>query len=284
MEFLQLDEIREKAGEIRSALDSLLATKALASKPEARQWRFLRESLRRLLLPELPSAFDSIAKTQATQYKFELEDKLRRFYNRPGHGVDYVFALAHKSTLHTYIDGWESYPVLAEYALLVRDLAADRNNTAGNEYAEIRQYLERVIVEANDAEFRAYAALPEIRTDELERWFCVGSPAFNEVVNILHRHSKKKWIISNPFNPSTKRILDIKVKEVEQDEAIVDTMEYWYLRWWDNLDGSYTYAYRETNRQRYVLKHEGDEWKVFQELRGLPRTSAPNRWKRRQKL
>jgi hypothetical protein len=282
MEFLQLEEIRGKGREIQAAMDSQLATKALASKRGARQWRLLQDSLQRLLFPETPSEFDAMTKAQAIQYKFELGDKLRRFYNRPGHMVDYVFAFSHKSELHRYIDEWQTYPVIADYALLVRDLSSDRKDTAKGDIEDLKLYFERVVVEANDAEFRAYAALPDIKADELSQWFCEESPAFKEVMNVLKRHSEKKWIISNQFNPSNKRILDVKVKKVEPTEAIVDTEEYWYLRWWDDIDGSYKYAYRETNRQRYVLKPEGGTWKIFLEMRGMPRTSAPNRWKRRQ--
>lgn len=75
------------------------------------------------------------------------------------------------------------------------------------------------VMEANDAEFRAFAALPEIGGEDLGRWFCAGSPALKEIINLLTRHQKKKWIISNPFNPSTKRIMDVKVKKVSQYEA-----------------------------------------------------------------
>jgi len=57
---------------------------------------------------------------------------------------------------------------------------------------------------------------------------------------------------------------------IGQDEAEVTTTEYWYLRWWDERDGSYVYSYRETNRQMYVLKNKGGQWKVFQTSAGNP--------------
>jgi|GEM_PF-5756285 len=52
-------------------------------------------------------------------------------------------------------------------------------------------------------------------------------------------------------------------------------MQYWNLRWWDNCDGSYTYPYRETNRQAYILRKKLDGWKVFENLRPSPRISVP---------
>ena len=92
-------------------------------------------------------------------------------------------------------------------------------------------------------------------------------------------------MISNPLNPSTKRVLGVKVKNIEGAEAVVSTTEYWYLRWWDTKTESYTYPYRETNRQQYVLRDEGDAWRVWANLRPLPRSSVPHRWreKRRKK-
>jgi hypothetical protein len=221
---------------------------------------------------------------QQPQYKFEVEDRLRRYYQHPGNAVDFVFTIVHKSNLAPWGIDSDTYPNLAGYCLLVRDLDVDRSGSAAEQRGEnLRLYLERVVTEANDAEFRAYAALPEVMTDELARWFCPESPAIKEIVNLLIRHRKKRWIISNPLNPSTKRILSIKVKKIGQNEALVNTMEYWYLRWWDEREESYVYSYRETNRQMYILKMDGAEWKVFQNLRSLPRTSIPNRWNRRKK-
>jgi hypothetical protein len=84
------------------------------------------------------------------------------------------------------------------------------------------------------------------------------------------------------MNPSTKRLVNIRVKSIKPEEAQVATSEYWYLRWWDENEDSYVYAYRETNNQSYILKPESKEWKVFMNLRPQPRTSTPHRWNRRQ--
>ena len=248
----------------------------------ALQWEFLHDSLERLLTGDHLSTFDGLGPVRVAQYKFEVEDRLRRFYLHPGKPVEYVFRIVHTSKLAMYgLD--EAYPALAGYCLLVRDLEIDRPTSGAVDPESTRLYLERVVAEANDAEFRAYASLPEIRTDELDRWFCAGSPAYNEIRNILERHHKRKWVISNPFNPSTKRIQQVKVKKLGPEESEVDTVEYWYLRWWDERENTYAYAYRENNRQMYVLRKDEGEWKVFSNLRGQPRTSTPNRWNRRQR-
>lgn len=285
MEFLPIETVRNRHAEIGAALEKLLTAKPLVSRKGARQWQFLRDSFQVLIAPDIESDFHALPPVQVAQYKFELEDRLKRYYLHPGNPVDYVFSLVHRLKLPDYFDAdLENYPVLAGYCLLVRDLSIDRNSNDQIDGENLSLYLERVVAEASDAEFRAYAALPDIKAEELGNWFCKGSPALNEIMNILTRHNKKRWVISNPFNPSTKRLLKVKVKNAVKLEARVDTMEYWYLRWWDELDGSYAYSYRETNRQMYVLKKENGDWKVFENLRGQPRTSAPNRWNRRQRL
>ena len=279
-EYLSLAEIQERSADILSALESLINTKAVANKPNAKQWRFLRDGVRCLFSPCVDSEFQNISPVRAAQLKFETEDRLKRYYLRPGRPLDFVFTLVHKSDLAKYglIDR-EDYPSLAGYCVLIRDKVDDNNKGPD----DLKKYLERVITEAMDAEFRAYAALPRIDQDDLNKWFVTDSPAMKEIMNLLTRHQKKGWIISNSLNPSTKRLLDIKVKKIENLHAFINTMEYWFLRWWDVKDGSYTYPYRETNRQMYVLKKEPDGWKVFENLRPSPRSSTPHRWKNHKK-
>ncbi len=279
-EYLSLAEIQERSADILSALESLINTKAVANKPNAKQWRFLRDGVRCLFSPCVDSEFQNISPVRAAQLKFETEDRLKRYYLRPGRPLDFVFTLVHKSDLAKYglIDR-EDYPSLAGYCVLIRDKVDDNNKGPD----DLKKYLERVITEAMDAEFRAYAALPRIDQDDLNKWFVTDSPAMKEIMNLLTRHQKKGWIISNSLNPSTKRLLDIKVKKIENLHAFINTMEYWFLRWWDVKDGSYTYPYRETNRQMYVLKKEPDGWKVFKNLRPSPRSSTPHRWKNHKK-
>ena len=277
MEYLGIDEIQRNANKIENAFESLMATKALVGKPRALQWRFFKACLERLLTPSSKSEFDEIGPIRSAQLKFEVEDKLRRFYLRPGRSVDFVFSLVHRNRVAIYGIDKADYPDLSGYCLLVRRLSGQEAWRGPEAVSDIKAYLEKIVAEAIDAEFRAYEALPEIQTGQLERYFCAGSPAFKEITNILHRHKKRGWIISNPMNPSTKRLLKVKVRRIGVVEALVNTMEYWYLRWWDAHEKSYTYPYRETNRQVYILKKEHGIWKVFENLRPSPRTSTPHR-------
>ncbi len=282
MEYLSLAEIRSKSAAISTALEMLIKTKTVANKPNAKQWRFLRDCVRCLLTSDTDSEFRGLLPVQAAQLKFEAEDRLKRYYLRPGKAVDIVFSIVHKTALAAPgMPDREGYPSLAGYSVLVRDVSSDRRSVQ-EAPVDLKIYLERVITECIDAEFRAYSSLPQINQEELRRWFSADSPALKEIINLLTRHQKRGWVISNPMNPSTKRLLNIKVKKIFGGEAVANTMEYWYLRWFDVNSGSYTYIYRETNRQTYVVKKEADGWKIFQNLRPSPRSSIPHRWKKRQ--
>jgi len=283
MEYLSLDEIRDKSSRIKQALETLLATKAMVGKPGAKQWRFFRECVESLFTPDLTTGFKNLKPVQAAQFKFEVEDKLNRFYLHPGKSLEFVFSLVHRSKLSGFgIENDSAYPKLADYCVLIRDLSIENDRDSINEHVKLSLYLERVVAEGIEAEFRAYQALPDFKTEELTKWFCADSPALKEILNLLNRHKKKGWFINNPMNPSTKRLLNIRVKNIKSEEAMVTTTEYWYLRWWDENEDSYVYAYRETNNQTYILRPESKEWKVFMNLRPQPRTSIPHRWNRRQ--
>jgi hypothetical protein len=284
MEYLSLQEIRSRSEAITTALDALIRTKTVANKPNAKQWRFLRDCVRCLLTPGADSEFRGLSPVQAAQLKFEVEDRLKRYYLRPGRPVDILFTMVHKSDLATYgVADDEAYPSLAGYCVLARDHNDGREDKEHGQQGELRTYLERVVTESVDAEFQAYASLPQSGSEELKRWFCADGPALKEIMNLLTRHQKRGWVLSNPLNPSTKRLLSIKVKKITGSEAVVNTMEYWYLRWYDAGSGSYTYIYRETNRQIYIVKKETEGWKIFQNLRPSPRSSIPHRWKKKQK-
>jgi len=281
LEFLKYAQIIERIDHIRQAFNEIMAAKSLVSKPSAKQWRFFHAAEAHLFDPTRPSEFDALSTSHAAQLKYEVEDKLRRHYLRPGRSVNFVFKLMHGSELHTVglADG-ETYPSLAGYCLVVRDVSADVGKGSAPSLETLGVYLERVITEAIDAEFRAYAALPIINENDLLPWYCADGPALKEICNVLMRHKKKEWFLSNPLNPSTKRLISIKVKSIAESEAIVTTTEYWYLRWWSEKCDSYVYTYRETNRQTYILRKEEQGWKVFQNLRPIPRTTTPNRWRK----
>lgn len=278
MEYLEIREILSLREDIEGFFSMFLSSKALVGKPKAAQWRFLRCCFNRLFQPSGKTEFDAISKSRSAQLKFELENKLKGFYLSPGKSLKYALSMIHKSRLSVYgFDQNEDYPDVAGYCLLIRKINEDAYWPRPKDISELKSYLERVVIEGADAEFRAYSALPEIREEELCTWFHPQGPAIKEILLILHRHSMKGRVINNPFNPSSKRILRVKVDKIGKEECLVRTTEYWYLRWWNRHQQDWDYPYRETNIQKYVLKKHGDKWKIFQNLRPAPRTSAPFR-------
>lgn len=277
MEYLTLAEIRSREPEIRSAFDRLMTTRTFASRGYARQWRFLD----RCLDCTLGGATREFAATpaQLAQYKFEVEDRLRRYYLRIGQPVAYVFRLMHRrDALRDGLVVEAAYPDTGGYYLLVRD-RRDVGADVLESIAETRDYVEKTVAACIDAEFDAYQALPEIDEGRLLKWFAPRAAAYRDLIHTLARLAQRGWVLTNPHNPSTKRLLSIDAREVRGDTAIVRTTEYWYLRWWSTVEGKYRYPYRETNRQIYVLVRQGREWFVDENIRPAPRSSTPHRQK-----
>lgn len=276
MEFLTLKQLRERAGEIRTTFDALMQNQNLVVRKDARQWQFLRVCLARTL--ELSKrTWPSAQPQQLAQFKFEVQDKLRRFYAHQGKPVDFVFCLVHRrDALSDRLVIDPLYPQTAGYYLLVRD----RRHGGKAEYwsgVETRGYIERVVTSCIDAEFSAYQALPMIDEAPLLRWFTRDGGAFRDLMHTLTQLKRRGWVLSNPFNPSTKRLLAIEIREFRGDNAIARTTEYWYLRWWSTVEQKYRYPYRETNHQTYLLANTAAGWLVEENLRPSPRSSTPRR-------
>jgi len=283
MEFLSCKRIREQKVRIQDEFDRLMATEILVARPGARQWRFFRACCGILLenLSDQDKEFDSLARTTAAQYKFEVENKLSRYYQRPGSRHDFVFVLAHASRLGWYGLSGEDYPCLAGYGVLVREMTGETDALAGCVVGpQLEAYLERVIAEGMAAELRAYMSLPDADLSGLAAWFVKDSPAMREIVNVVKRCGSRGWTLQSPMNPSTCRLLAVAVKKVSGSDAEVAAREYWYLRWWDRHTRKYTYPYRETNQQVYILKKIDNRWLIYQNMRPAPRSSQPLRWKR----
>ncbi len=279
MEYLAFAETIEKKKDITDELEILLSNKALVSKPNALQWNFFRDCIKVLLNPKFESVFSSLSKSQIAQLKYEAEDKLKKYYLRPGRKINYVFQIVHKKELKNIFDGEaDNYPGVGNYSVLIRDTSNEVTPYHNLTEKDIKEYIERVVTEAVETEFEAYQTLPKIIEDDLlDGWFCPFCPAKKEILHILLRHKERGWILTNHMNPSTKRILSIKVRDIKKKEIFVSTTEYWYLRWWDTKKNTYAFPYRETSRQQYVLRKDDGIWKVYEAIRPSPRTSIPNR-------
>lgn len=281
MEYLTLEEAINKKKDIADELEILLSNKSLVAKPKAKQWKFLKDCTNILLNPKFRSQFSSLHNYQIAQLKYEAEDKLKKYYLRPGRKINYVFQIVHKKELTNIFNGEaDEYPNVGGYSVLIRDTSNEVTPYHNLTEKDIKEYIERIITEAVETEFEAYQTLPKIIEDDLlNSWFCPFCPAKKEILHVLTRHKERGWVLTNLMNPSTKRILSIKVKDIQKKEIFVSTTEYWYLRWWDTNKKSYAFPYRETNRQLYILRKDNGIWKVYETIRPAPRTSIPHRRK-----
>ncbi len=277
MEFLSLPDIRLNAEAIRAELNSTLANKALVGRSRALQWELLRGLLHLTLGLTSPVGL-STDRIQLAQLRFEADDKLRRFYLRPGAPLRYAFTIKHQRALRELGIRLEAeYPCYHGYYLLVRAVQESPEVEPRSSVADTKLLLEKIVADAVDAEFEAYRSLPDTSPSRLRELFCAEGPAMAYILNILERHAQRGWVLTNEHNPSTKRLIRVDVKEIGYDYASVASVEYWHLRWWSITDEKYAYTYRETNRQSYILCRLDGGWKIHDNLRPGPRTSMPNR-------
>ena len=163
MEYLAFEEAIIKKKDIADELDLLLSNKALVAKPNALQWKFLRDCTNVLLNPKFQSKFSLLSKSQKAQLKHEAEDKLKKYYLRPGRKINYVFQIVHKKELANIFNGEAGeYPHVGGYSVLIRDTSNEVTPYHNLTEKDIKEYIERVITEAVDTEFEAYQTLPKI--------------------------------------------------------------------------------------------------------------------------
>jgi hypothetical protein len=274
MAFWSLDRVRDHSNEVRGAFEDLLSRPAFASRHGSKQWRFFRACLDRLLGNEADGS--EIPRPRVTQYKFEVDDRLRRYYRSPGPSVKLVFSIIDKAFAESRDLVPHGYPCYAGYVLLVSDArpasAAVKNST------DLAEFLERVVVEAAYAEFVAYKRLPEIDLSSLDGHFEPGGPAYLRIQNLIEiSHRKQRTISHPPHNPSYMRVHRCRMQRKEDSAAIIATEEYWYLRWWSIPKGEYDHIYQETNRQVYRVRLSGTLWLVDENTYPQPRSTATRR-------
>ncbi len=222
VEYLSLQEVITLEEDIKKEMALLLSNKAVVLKPNSLQWQFFCDCGNKLFNAGQTSKFSSLNNSQRAQLKFEAEDKLKRFYLRPGRQINFVFKMVHKKELkNIFFDEADSYPDIGEYSVLVINTTKEINIKDSISEKDIKEYIERVVTEAVETEFKAYMKLPKIISDViLDKCFMTDSPAVKEIMHVLIRHKERGWIISNPMNPSTKRILSLKVKKIEKGEVL----------------------------------------------------------------
>jgi hypothetical protein len=126
--------------------------------------------------------------------------------------------------------------------------------------AEIRL----AVLEGMGAEFNSYKRLPEIDSNYLKKYFYRNGSAYTKILYLLNTHRIKNRIINNINNPSSFKLFDFNVIQINEDEetATITTTEHWYLRWVNSKTDSTSYIYNQLNRQYYFLRKDDEKWKI----------------------
>ena len=119
-----------------------------------------------------------------------------------------------------------------------------------------------IVKNAIRREYLMYSNLPKIDENFLSDTYIKNSSSYNMILDVLVDKSKKKQILSNPFNPSTCEILEIEVKKLEKNYAQVYTKEFWLLCWWDTSKKKYVKRYKVISDHFYVLNMINEKWMI----------------------
>lgn len=275
--YLAPEELNLRVAELREEFERLLKRPSIARRPNSRQWLFLRHCFE--VTVRGANGDFPCDKVHASQYKFEAADRLRRYYLARGEPPRFIFQIVHRDDAldRGLVD--ETYPCANGYVLLV---VTDGQEAKLRRDTRIeRELLERVVTEATDAEWAVYMKLPEVDLSPLDPVFLPDGSARQRIKHLVERHHERQWTIRHPeSNPSTKRILDISLLKLEENEAWVRTREYWYLRWFSLKLGDYAQIdYQETNTQKYILVRRKGKWLVEANIYPPPTAQAPHRKK-----
>jgi hypothetical protein len=244
------------------------------SRPNSKQWQFFRHCFE-VLMGKSTKNYDCTDK-EAVNYKFEISDRLRRYYLSGGERIDFVFQL--ESVKKEGVDylSEPDYPQCNGYRLRVFF------NKDTPDKIQLRKLLvEKCVEKAIRAEFEAYESLSDRSLETLSMSFDSNGAAYKKIANLVRAHRRKGLILSNKDNPSTVRPIDIKIKELSDKSAQVVTREYWLLMWWSKSEARYVYTYNEVNRQNYFLAHKGKHWIIVDNPYPKPSRSTPRRSLRR---
>lgn len=268
--FLTKSEVDDYRTEIAEAFDSLITHPWLSVRKNSQQWAFLRHCFK-VLMGQASGDFPCSEK-QAVQYKYEISDRFQRYYLAFGKPVKFVFQLVSEKKNSRSAAEEPDYPSSNSYRLMVS------YNYDRPEEIQLRKLLaEKAIAEAVEAEFNSYLRLPEIVSKDIENVFDQTGSRYKEIMNLLRKHRARGWTLRNESNPSTKRLIDLKIVKMTKADAEVRTLEFWLLMWWSLKDEKYAHTYKEENRQTYHLIWKQDRWLVRDNTWPKPKISTPRR-------
>lgn len=268
--FLSKKEVDQYQAEIGDAFQAILTHPWFSGRRKALQWSFLKHCFQ-VLTGKTKDDFPCSEK-QAIQYKYEVSDRLQRYYLAFGKPIKFLFRLISERKAGKPGYDEPDYPSCNGYRLMV-----SYNIDLPDAIQQKKLLLEKAIADAIDAEFSSYQKLPELELTGLGEVFDSSGSRYKEIVNLLRKHKARGWTLGNEMNPSTKRLIDIKIKRMSKSSAEVRTTEYWLLMWWSSKDQKYAHTYKEENRQTYRLIWKDEKWLVTDNSWEKPKTSTPRR-------
>ncbi len=118
-----------------------------------------------------------------------------------------------------------------------------------------------LIHKANEAQFEAYKQLPRIDSMVLSNYYLKPGNAYKSILAVLYQNQAKGRQICEPkYNPSYFKILDTQILKIKDKQAIVQTEEHWFLKWYDIHQKQFVVSYDVKNQQLYELKKVNDSW------------------------
>lgn len=123
-----------------------------------------------------------------------------------------------------------------------------------------RSTIVRLIYQVNEAEFAAYAAIPEVDTTYFDALLTSSANSRLIVRNIvLNSIEQRKYLEKSS---SYHDVNDITINSLWWTTAKVTTAEQWDLRWHDADTGRFMTKYDQINTQDYHLKYVDGDWMI----------------------
>ena len=121
----------------------------------------------------------------------------------------------------------------------------------------------RIVNLANQTQFEIFKSMHLHDSTKLDDLYLRNSNARKSIVTLLKESQKNKRRINQPEdNPSFSKVHDVKIINVTSDLAIVETIEHWFLKWYDTDLEKYTVSYNQKNKQIYELEKDNKKWKI----------------------
>lgn len=149
-------------------------------------------------------------------------------------------------------DNWE---------LFVKTVDSKQNEKLKN--ANPSEAIKLIVQKAIESEFKIYNSLPTYDEHLLTPYFIENSSAYKKILDVLNQKKTDRWVLSNPYNPSTFALLaPIEILDITDDIARVKTKEYWLLCWRSLATDKYIKRYKNISDHYYILNKVDGVWKI----------------------